>query len=191
MKIDKNSVLLAMILAVIIVFIQYEHSKLKDHKLPSKAISSFDETVFDFYHKKYDTDKSLNQYWGYKKELTASEKEAMEKAAKDAELKAKDDAKRTKVTKPNNENVLCISESCYRLLGVHYKYKTPMITMYNKDLKEKTKNYKNKDLVGLVVRINKIYSNKVEFENLETKEKYYFEQFDVNQTKYKPKEINE
>ena len=186
MNINKKNTLLFALIAIVIIFIKYEPSKLDNYKLDSKAILYLDEVVFEMYHKKYDTNKDLNRYWGYSKELSAEEIAMREKA-----LNEKIDKKKTKITYENGKNVLCIIDSCYRLVGIHYNYRTPIVTLYNKDLKEKIKNYKKKDIIDKKVIVNNISSHEVEFINLETDEKYYFEQFDVNQTKYKPKEVQE
>lgn len=181
MNINKKSVALFVMLAAIIVYMEYEPSKLEDFTLPSKSILHFDETVFNMYHKKYDLVEDSNRYWGFEEDVSVDENLTDTNSSKEE----------TQVTQPDGKNVLCIEGSCYRLLGIHYNYKIPMVTLYNSDLKEKVKDYKTEDILESAIVINKIISNSVEFAEQNTTRKWTFKLFDINETKYKPKETEE
>ena len=181
MILNRKSIYAYVLTAIIIAYVQYEPSKDSNYELPSKSILTLDEKVFKAKEKKQIVDEDTNRFWGYKDETVADE--TLEDTSTSNE--------QIKVTQPDGKNLLCIGESCYRLLGIHYNYKTPMVTLFNSSLKEKVKNYKQKEILESRIRIKKIYLNRVEFTDLLSEDKWEFNLFDVNQTKYKPKEIEE
>jgi len=181
MNFNKKGLLLFLIIAMVIIYIEYENNNLKKYELPSKSILYLDENIFKMYSRKYDTDRDLNRFWGFpkdKKELTT-------------ELNQENNITKKNINVIQNYNSICIEKSCYRLLGIHYNYKIPMISLYNKDNKEKVKDYRVEEMLELNITVNKITENSVEFKELTKERKWIFKLFDVNQTKYKPKEIEE
>lgn len=179
MKINKKSILIFSILALLVTYMQCTSNRPTDYTLPNKSVLYLDETIFELYDKKFDTTKDLNRYWGFAKEKTLLEEKDFNSTK----------AKITQVTKDKDKNVLCIKSSCYRLLGIHNNKEKTFVTLYNKDLKEKVKDYTRGETLELDILIADISSNSVIIKDLNSSRTWKFKIFDVNQTKYIPKEI--
>lgn len=178
MNLDKTGLTLFTILALLIAYIEYEPVKFNNTELPTKTVLDIDIKTFEMFNKKHDINKNLNRYWGLAEEV----------AIKETII---DDNNTIQITQPNGKNVLCINKSCYRLLGIHHNETISIVTMYNQDLKEKVKNYTTKEILESKIFIDKITHDTVEFVDLTTSQRWNFKIFDVNQTRYKPKEIKE
>jgi hypothetical protein len=164
-----------------VFYSEYEFFDSKDYNLPSKAIEEFNENIFKMYSKEYNTSVDTNPFWGFAKQIIVS----------DSINEASNPTCQTEITQKAGTNILCIASSCYRLLGIHYKNSKVSITLYNKDMKERIKIYNELDFLQDGVVVDKISSYAVDLKDINSGRKWYFKIFDVNQTKYKPKEIEE
>lgn len=178
MKLTNKNLGIFAFIALLIIYAEYSTSKFESYTLPSKSILHLNENLFNSYTKQYKIDKDLNRYWGFKKEVLEEDK-------------SEDNNSKTiiQITKKKNQNVLCIDSSCYRLLCIHYNTKEALVTLYNKNLKERVKDYKIKESLEHDIVVKSIRSHSVEFIDLNTSRSWKFKIFDVNQTKYIPKEI--
>lgn len=161
----------------LVALYEYEFLNDKEYNLPPRDILVLDKSIFDLFYKKYDTTKDTNVYWGYAK-AKKIQKKAKEKKAKE----------KIKVVYKKDENLLCISSSCYRFLGLYYSKNTAHITFYNKDTKEKVKSYIKKEILQDDIFIAAIGTNNVLLKEKNSSREWKFEIFDINTTKYKPKE---
>jgi len=181
MKPSKKVIMLFLLLLIAVFFMQYDFFKSNSYKLPPKSIKYFDANIFKMYTKEYNTSIDTNPYWGFSKDKSISND--INETNTTTIL--------TKVEKKKGSNVLCITSSCYRLLGIYYNDKNASITLYNKDLKNKIKAYTIHDIVQENIIINDITSREVVLKDINSTREWHFEIFDVNTTKYKPKEIQE
>jgi len=173
----KKKILLSLLLSLGVIFMQYESSNQKNFTLPQKTLLSIDEKVFLNFSKNYDVNRELNRYWGFQKEKS-EQKELVELNA----------TKTTQVEKTKGQNQLCIENSCYRLLDIHYRGSKAMITLYNANATQKIKEYSLHEELEANVSIQNITSSSVLFQEAATPKTWKFTIFDVNETKYKPKE---
>lgn len=180
MKQNKKLFILFTFLIIVIFFLNYEFLESKKNELPSKSVLSFDKKVFEQFHKKFDINQSTNRYWGIAEDAVVEE-----------EILELNSSKQTQVSKEEGSNVLCISESCYRLIGVHQDKESTCVSLYNKNLKERVKDYRENEILEEDIIVKSIDSNRVLFAELNTTRVWNFKIFDVNQTKYKPKVIEQ
>ena len=174
---NKMIILVSILAAIAILINQYNISDISTYTKPQKEILDLDKTIFEMYQKQYNIVNSQNTYWGIKEDIEILPD------IKDLNITTK----LTLVTK--NKNVICIEQSCYRLLGIYQDKGVFSVSLYNKDLKYKIKTYIKKEQLELDVIVSDIKQNKVEFLDINSTRRWNFKIFDVNQTKYKPKDI--
>ena len=181
MSIHKKYLLLYAIVAALMIIKEYGLFSVKSHPALSKPILTLEMDYLQSYLQTYDDNRSLNHYWGFAKEkkiiVTDSHKTKKER---NTELRIKQE-----------KDTLCIDNTCYRLLGIHYSKKRAFVTLYNKNLKKRLKDYRVKETLEANISIAAIKSNSVIFTNQNKTKSWIFKLFDVNTTQYKPKDTNE
>lgn len=181
MKISRRTIIVFLLLCIAVFFMQYDFFKSNTFRLPPKSIHFFDKNIFDTYKEEYNTSIDTNPFWGFAQDMS--------------KFKEKNETKTTildiNVTQKEGTNVLCIVNSCYRLIGIYYNNTNARITIFNKTFKTKIRDYRLHDILQDGIAVSKITSTKVFFEDVNSTRKWHFELFDVNSTKYKPKEIQE
>ena len=166
---------------IAVFFMQYNFFTTNSYKLPPKSIDYFDKNIFDSYTKEYNTSIDTNPYWGFSKDMSMF--------TEDNETNTTSIL--TEVSKKEGSNVLCITSSCYRLLGIYYNDDNVSITLYNKEFKNKIRAYTINSKIKENIIIDNITSTEVFFKDTNSSRAWHFEIFDVNSTKYKPKEIED
>lgn len=182
MSINKKRVFLFAFIALVIIFFEYSSSSPKAYKLPSSNILHLNKNVFNSYSRTYLINKDLNKYWGFLEEKKLKKNLDKNKTLLDKKTEVK-------VMQEKDTNVLCVQESCYRLLGIHHEKNRYFATMYNKDFDEKVQDYQTHENLGYGIVIKKIRLHSVEFLDENSTRRWGFKIFDVNKTKYKPKEL--
>lgn len=178
MNLNRRNILTFSLFLLLVFFMEYKSAKFDKFELPSKTVLSLDDKIFDMFKQKYKTNRDFNRYWGFSEE----------KAKMD--IKENNTTTRLlKVTKKEGENRLCIASSCYRLLGIHYINSNAIVTLYNKKFKKRVKDYSLHETLEANITIDAISSHSVLFKELNSSRSWKFKLFDVNQTKYKPKDV--
>jgi len=144
-----------------------------------KSIKLLNMTTIKIYKEKFDTNRSLGYLWGIKDTS-----------------KPKDTNQTKSILSDNNatlhvtqeKNKICIAENCYRFLGIYYKKDRAFISFYSKVFKKRLKDFKLHDTLDKTIYIQDI---KLFLADKNTTRIWKFQLFDVNATKYKPKDINE
>lgn len=179
MSTNKKKILIFILLLLGVFMSEYEMIDSKKSELSSSTILYLDENLFNMFHKKYETAKDTGIYWGF-------EPEALEKKKKDINTTK---SKLLKVNKKEMQNILCIEDTCYRLLGIYKEQNVSKISVYNQDLKAKIATYKSNDTLQESLVVKTIKHNSVVFQDKDSNRTWQFKLFDVNQSMYKPKEI--
>lgn len=99
--------------------------------------------------------------------------------------------KKLKITADDTQNRFCINDSCYRILGIHSETDHLGVTLYNTDTKPKLQTYAVGESLEHNISISKLTAKSIVFTSKESNISYCLELFEVNTTKYKPKDINE
>lgn len=176
MKTDKKYIIYALL--VLIVFLAaYEFRDVKEYTTKEKIIKKFDEDSFNIYLKTDELNTTYARYWGFAPIIVDKNESNSTKVL-------------LEIVKKENENVLCISASCFRLIGIYHDVNHSYITLFNPKLKEKVKSYRAKEILENSVLIDHIYNDSVALKDLNSTRNWEFKIFDVNDSKYKPKEIS-
>ena len=179
MKTINKSILLFILIALLIIYSEIAPPDVTSFQKPPRDIATLNEDALSHFTKSLELERGFNRFWGFKP----------------VEKKEADDATKkvvVKVTNDRDKNILCIEKSCYRLIGIFQTEGERMITLFNSDLKKKLKIYTTDDVIDANITIKSIADTLVEFEDMsDEKRKWHFKIFDVNQTKYKVKEIEE
>lgn len=127
----------------------------------------------------YSSNEAYDTLWGIKKskKLTAEPKSTHQK---EKHLKMRLDPVGKK---------FCIEKECYRLIGLYSSADAPSVSFYNKSTK--IKDYHLNETLGHTIVIDAISSSSVTLVDSNTSRSWTLRLFDVNQTKYKPKDYNE
>lgn len=178
MKAIKKSTFLFILIAISIVYSAIAPPDVTSFQKPPKDIAVLGEETFSLFAIRLELDREFNRFWGFN---------PVEKKAEDEAQKAV-----VKVTNDRDKNILCIEKSCYRLIGIFQTEGEKMITLFNSELKKKLNSYTTDDVIEANITIKSIADTLVEFEDISDEErKWHFKIFDINQTKYKVKEIEQ
>lgn len=166
-----------------IFFFAYDFFPTKKYATHEKDILQVDSKAFTKFTKDFDTNRSFAYMWGMK-----------EKVVKVKELN------NTKVSDTNTttwkikkeKNQLCIDANCYRFLGMYHKKGKNYVVFYSKNIpKNHIAAYKAKEMLQEPLYIKEIQRNHFSVAQTNTTKEWQFDIFDVNVTKYKPKDNNE
>lgn len=175
---NKKFILVYFIIAMMIAYIEFSTTSKDAYTKPLKTKLILDKSKFESYTKQYDIDDNLDKQWD------VYEKKKVQKKKLEQTVQKTND-----ITQPKDKNILCINESCYRLVGIYNEKDKSFITLFNKNNEKKLKTYHKNMIIESLLKITMITTNSVEFRELNTTNKWYFRLFDVNQTKYKPRKI--
>ena len=175
----KNSlwVLLYLLLLLLIVFFEYKKSENKllngsvyDYKIEENRAL---EELFLSYTDNLNIDFDLDGQWGIAKR---------EKEVKESE-------RTEQVHVRVKEKTLCIEQECFRLLGLFQKEQHHYASFYNKNSKEKVKEFLVGEIINRSIKIKTIMKKSVIFEDINSTREWHMRLFDVNSSKYKPKDF--
>ena len=175
---NKKTIFIYLLIVGLIILDEYSHQTHPRYIPQSKKILSLNSTILKSYKDSSDTNRSFNKYWGVPEEKIVLKS-----------VKPKQKEKKVMIKKIKDKNILCIEKSCFSLIGIYQKNGKFSVMLYNKDLKDKLKSYKIHDILKSKVSITDISSDTVQFAEINATNRWDFKIFDVNQTKYKPKEI--
>jgi len=146
----------------------------------SKEKVEINQKDLDLWKKQYDENKSSNEKWG------------LPKGAEEFALNTLEDENTSQQVQVSiDQQSICINKSCYRLLGIKMKTQEFAVVLYNINTKEKITEYYEGDLLEHNISVNQVLAQSVKFINEDTQEDWKLEIFDVNETKYIPKDIDE
>ena len=160
---------------IIIVFLSYKtFNEERVSFSKSKYIKELNTTLFLSHQKTFSMLKDFNYLWG----VTTPKK-----------VKKKKKKKSTKIIQKNNQ--ICINKDCYRFLGLYYKKDKIYITFYSKKFKKRIKDFSIGEELARPLYIDSYKNNRLYIKDQLNKKIWYFDFFNVNASKYKPKDINE
>jgi len=180
----KNSIwiVLYLLLLFLIVFFEYQKSNndlqtLSIHKYDIKDNKALDSLFLD-YTEPLEENISINKLW---KLLSPKPKKVREKVLKDINI-----------TKPIEvvlkEKTICIEKKCFRLLGLFFE-KVYSSSFYVKEDKEKVQTFRIGEFLNSTIKIKNIKKNSILFKDVNSTREWSIKLFDVNSSKYKPKEF--
>ena len=169
-------------LSFIVVLLAYNFYTQTSRAIADKAIKPLNSQIIEMYQEQFDTNKTYGYLWGIE------------------DLQKKSDTNQTVDFKDTNTSILtitqengkiCIAENCYRFLGFYYKAGAPFISFYSKNFKKGLKEFTLHQTLDATLYIKEIKHNRLFIADTNSSREWQFQLFDVNATKYKPKENNE
>jgi len=148
----------------------------------SKYIKELNTTLFLQNQKTFPMLKDFSYIWGIK-----MPKKTIEKKKKANDKKKK--KKTLKITKKKNQ--ICVDKNCYRFLGLYYKKDKLYITFYSKKFKKRIKDFSLGEELVKPLYLKEFKENRLYIKDKQNNKTWYFDFFNVNTKKYKPKDINE
>ena len=107
-------------------------------------------------------------------------------------VKKEENNERKRLIVTVKDKTLCIEEKCFRLIGVVFDDKKKyQVSLFNKNLKNKIKLFTVNETVVSTVCIKKITQRMVLFVDKNSSRTWKIKLFDINTSKYKPKDIKE
>ena len=175
----------ALFVLLAMLFIGYKQYALEDQRSYEKPPSSYKElntTIFETFLKQPKSDIAVAHLWG----LNENNQEVQNL------LDQSDETSTDKETQPKitqSKNLLCIEESCYRLLGF-YKQNRSYVSFFNNDREPKIINITIGENLDSLVELKSIDKNTITLDEINASRSWEFKLFDVNSTKYRPKKEN-
>ncbi len=169
-------------IAFLVALMTYSFYGSSKRTVVEKTIKSFKSNTVKMYQEQFNTNQAFGYLWGIK------------------EPKKKRDTNKTVILKDINtsivpvikeKNKICIAKSCYTLLGFYYRAGVPYISFYSKEFKKGLKEFSTHQVLSKTIYIKEIKHNELFLADKNSTRKWQFQLFDVNATKYKPKENNE
>ena len=179
----KNSIwiLVYLLVLLLIVFFEYQKSENKafnssvyDYKIEENRAL---EKLFLSYTKNLNIDFNLDSQWGIVKKKIVGKKTTKELNG----------SKQVKVTL--KAKTLCIEKECFRLLGLFQKEQQHYASFYNKNSKEKVQQFLVGEIMNSTVKIKSIMKKNIVFSDINSTREWNINLFDVNSSKYKPKDF--
>jgi hypothetical protein len=177
---NKNIILIFILLFAFVAVNEFRQQKQTSYQKPAKTILKLNKTILSNYTSKLDENEDIDGFWGLPKKA---------KKAKKIQKDTNSTMQKPTIKKQKNKNILCIDKSCYKLLGIYHVKKRAFVALYNKTLKKSINSYAKNSVLELFVKITNISNDTVNFSEINSTNHWSFKLFDVNQTKYKPKEI--
>ena len=167
---------------LITVFLAYNYYSKNNSYINEKTILSPNLKIFAKYKESFDTNKSLGYIWGLKDEVT---KKVI------VENNETNISKIGMLQVVKKDSSICVKKDCFRFLGVFTKKDKPYISLYSKNFKHKIDDFSVGNLISYSLYVKSVTHSKVTIEDKNSSREWSFQLFDVNATKYKPKDINE
>lgn len=155
---------------------EYNMTRLSGYEYDKQNTLMLDKVIQE-YLQPLDNDLVSNKAWGivFKK----IEKQPM----------VNDENKTKQVEVVLKEKTLCIQKRCFRLLGIFSENGRHHATFYDAKAREKLKKFSTGEIMKESIYIKKVSENRVMFSEMNSTREWKIKQFDVNGSKYKPKEF--
>lgn len=170
---------LACLLVILLAYNRYENNKII---IVHKNIKTLNTDIIKMYQEQFDINKSLGYLWGIKDKNKKNDSNT---------TKNKKNKNNTQLVVIKSKNKICIDKNCYTLLGFYYKKGVAYISFYSKTFKKGLQDFKIYQPLYKTIYIKKIKQNKLILADKNSTRRWQFQLFDVNATKYKPKDNNE
>ena len=84
---------------------------------------------------------------------------------------------------------LCIEKECFKLLGIFQRGHHDYASFYNKNSKKTVKDFLAGEIINRSIKIKSIVKKSIVFSDINSTREWSINLFDVNSSKYKPKEF--
>lgn len=178
---SKIWILLYVLLLLLLFFFEFQTKTYVSQKSTRYAYeieqNSNLEKLVQVYTQPLEGNEVTNQQWGI----------SFKKVKKTPKVVEANKTKLTEVTL--KEKTLCIEKECFKLLGIFYQDQAYYASFYNKNLKEKIQVFWVGEILSSGIKIKNIFKKNVFFEDINSTREWKMRLFDINSSKYKPKEF--
>ena len=168
--------------ALVIVLLAYNFYGQATRAITEKTIKPFKSRTIKTYQEEFTTNQTFGYLWGIQ--------EAKKKSDVNETVSLKD-ANTTTLSVTQEKSKICIAGNCYRFLGFYHKAGVPYISFYSKNFKKGLQDFTLHQTLDKTLYIKEIKHNRLFIADTNSSREWQFQLFDVNATKYKPKENNE
>ena len=182
----KNSIWILLYVALLLLIVFFEFKKTEDSS-----------TSVVMNHYKIEENKVLDSVIGeYTKPLSLTS--VTDKQWGIVPKKVKKVKKEENLTKEVPEvlvtltkKTLCIEKECFKLLGIFARGKQHYASFYNKNSKKTVQEFLVGETIHSSIKIKTIMKKSIVFSDINSTREWKINLFDVNSSKYKPKEFKE
>ncbi len=167
---------------VIVVLLAYNFYGQSKRAIADKAIKPLNSRLIKMYQEKFDTNKNFGYLWNIQE---------VKKQSDVNETVHSKEANTTMFSVMQENHTICIAKKCYRFLGIYYKAGVPYISFYSQNFKKGLQDFTLQETLDKTLYIKAIKHNRLFIADKNSSREWQFQLFDVNATKYKPKENNE
>jgi len=179
----KNSIWILLYLLILLLIVFFEYNK-SNNKIQNTSVYEYKieenkalKILFLEYMKESNISFDIDSQWGIVKKKTEE----------------KNSTKELNVTKEVSvtlkENTLCIEKNCFKLLGIFTEDNKEMASFYAKESKEKVQQFLVGEIMSVTIKIKSIMKKNVIFKDINSTREWQMKLFDVNSSKYKPKDF--
>lgn len=179
---NKLFILLYLLLLLLMFWMEFRASEItvesisnRDYRIDENP--KLDE-IFQEYQKPLGFNK-MNVQWGI----------VIKKIKPKETVNLKDSDKNSLLEVIVKDKTLCIEKECFKLLGIFSSQDVSYATFYNKKSKKKVKTFMVGEILTSTIKIETIVRKKVLFKDINSSRMWHIKLFDVNSSKYKPKEF--
>jgi len=182
----KNSLLILFYLLLLgyLAFIEFEKPSINNSFSFSNNEFNLEKnsTTLSMWTKKYnDKNSTINRIWAIQE---------VKKKPKKVEKKVEKKITLVEVTQDTKNKTICIAKKCFKLVGIFSDAQGRYgASLYNAKTKPSLKNFYRKDKVDLTIMIKKIMHDSIVFKDLNSTREWSIKLFDINSSKYKPKDF--
>ena len=182
----KNSIWIFLYVALLLLIAFFEFSKTdnKSGSLPLNHYKIEENKVLDGLIEEYTKPLSLtsvsDKQWGIvpKKVKKVKKEENLTKET-------------PKVLVTLTKQTLCIEKECFKLLGIFARGKQHYASFYHKESKKPVQEFLAGERINRSIKIKTIMKKSIVFADINSTREWNINLFDVNSSKYKPKEFEE
>ena len=168
--------------ALMVVLLAYNFYGKTKRTVTDRTIKTLNSQTIKMYQKQFNTNQAFGYLWGIQE---LKEKSDINKTVNQTDINT------TILPVTQEKGKICIADNCYRFLGFYYKEGVPFISFYSKNFKKGLQDFTLQQTLDKTLYIKEIKHNRLFIADTNSSREWQFQLFDVNATKYKPKENNE
>jgi hypothetical protein len=171
--------------SLVVILLAYNWYGSTQRATASKSLKSLNTKSIKMYQEEFDTNRSFGYLWGIKNAEKKSDVNITQA------MKNQNDENSTELLVTQEKSKLCIDKKCYRFVGIYHKAGVAYISFYSKEFKKGLQDFRLNQTLDKTLYIKKIKHNRLFLADKNSTREWQFHLFDVNATKYKPKDNNE
>jgi len=180
----KNNIWIIFYLFILFLIIFFEYQKktiatqvISNYNYEIKENNELDKLLLE-YTKQLDENISIDKLWNI----------VLPKAKVEKKEKKVDKIEGSSVEVTLKDKTICIAKKCFKFLGI-FLDKSYASSFYIKDNKNKVQTFIDGEILNSTIKIKKIEKNSIVFNDINSTREWSIKLFDINSSKYKPKEF--